>query len=188
MRSPCSTRDPTIALLPFHSKRSGLSGSEEPETSSIIAPSAKISPALMTQRFVAFDSLFALGFALVFKAISSLRTGCARKVYPSGDRANQVFPRNQKRKSAFHAGCSFHAPLQSFSKFPRKWQRPDQFWSGRTHISLRTILRQKPSKIDRQRKRESNRRHLANQRTEKMRRLLQLAMPASTAALRSPST
>jgi hypothetical protein len=67
-------------LGPFHSKRLGLLDPEEPETSSMIAPSSKISPGLMMQFFVAFDPLFALGFVLVFKTISSLRSGCARKV------------------------------------------------------------------------------------------------------------
>src|ERR1022692_223351 len=62
---------PTLAFFPFHSKKSGLSSPEEPETNSIIVPSAKISPALI-MRFVAFDPLFTSGFALVFKATSSL--------------------------------------------------------------------------------------------------------------------
>jgi hypothetical protein len=62
---------PTLAFFPSHSKKSGLSSPEEPETNSIIVPSAKISPALI-MRFGAFDSPFTLGFALVFKATSSL--------------------------------------------------------------------------------------------------------------------
>src|ERR1700693_4995012 len=62
---------PTLAFFPSHSKKSGLSSPEEPEANSIIVPSAKISPALI-MRFGAFDSPFTLGFALVFKATSSL--------------------------------------------------------------------------------------------------------------------
>jgi hypothetical protein len=61
---------PTVAFFPFHRKKSGLSSPEEPETNSIIVPSAKISPAVM-MRFVAFDPPFTLGYALVFKATSS---------------------------------------------------------------------------------------------------------------------
>ena len=81
VRPPCLTRIPTVTFFPFHSKRSGLLGPEEPETNSIIVPSAKISPAL-TMRFVAFDLLFASGLALVFKATSSWRGGCAQKLTP----------------------------------------------------------------------------------------------------------
>src|ERR1019366_2277445 len=82
MQSPCLTRAPTVALRPFHSRTSGLFSAEEPAISSIIAPSAKISPALMMHLSVAFDSLLALGLALVLKAICSLRGGSARKVHP----------------------------------------------------------------------------------------------------------
>jgi hypothetical protein len=63
----------------------------------MMAPPAKISPVLMMQRFVAFDPLFALGLALVFKAISSLRPGRAREVLPSGAGANQCFPETKSQ-------------------------------------------------------------------------------------------
>src|ERR1019366_4593970 len=64
MQPPCLTRAPTIALRPFHSRRSGLSNPEELATSSIIAPSRKISPVLMMQLSIAFDNLFA--FRMIF--------------------------------------------------------------------------------------------------------------------------
>src|ERR1035438_2650048 len=54
MQPACSTRGPTVAFLPFHSRTSGLFGTEEPAISSIIAPSAKISPALIMHLSVAF--------------------------------------------------------------------------------------------------------------------------------------
>jgi hypothetical protein len=57
----------TVASRPFHSKQLGLLSPEEPETSSIIAPSAKISAVLMMHLLVAFDTLFGLVFTLAFK-------------------------------------------------------------------------------------------------------------------------
>src|ERR1019366_448928 len=67
MQPPCSTRGPTFTLRPFHSRRLGLLGLEEPEISSIIAPSAKLSPVLRKVS-VPFDALLALIFSLVFKS------------------------------------------------------------------------------------------------------------------------
>src|SRR5712692_7021652 len=125
MQLQCSTRGPTVALVPLHSKRSRLLSTEEPETSSIIAPSAKISPAVMRQRFVAFDPLFALGFALVFKAISSLRSGCAKRTTVWRPRKIRYFP-EPETQSPFHTDPAFKRPLQSVCRFPNKWQRPDR--------------------------------------------------------------
>jgi hypothetical protein len=115
MQPPCSTRGATIAFLPFHSKRSGLLGSEEPETSSIIAPSPKISPALMMQHFVAFDPLFALGIALVFKAVSS----CAPAVHERHNRLAtaqvRYFPETKNANLHFTRAAVF---MRHRNRFP----------------------------------------------------------------------
>src|ERR1700690_1105481 len=73
-------RVPRVAFFPFHSKRSGLSSPEEPETNSIIVPSGKISPALI-MRFGAFDPSFTLGYAFVSKATSSLAQRLCTKTH-----------------------------------------------------------------------------------------------------------
>src|SRR5271165_4057753 len=55
-----------VAWFPSQSKRSGLLRPEEPQTSSTMDPSGKISPALMT-RVIASDLLFILVVAFLFK-------------------------------------------------------------------------------------------------------------------------
>jgi hypothetical protein len=112
-------------LLPFHNKRAGLLTPEEPATSSSIAPSAKISPLLVMQRFVAFEPFFALGFVLVLKSNPLLCAAAPRNVAVCRRTNHGIFP-EWKRKSVSHDSC-FHAPLRSFSRFPHKWQRPDRF-------------------------------------------------------------
>jgi hypothetical protein len=62
-----------VVWLPSQSKRSGLLSPEEAETSSINAPSGKISPALK-KVLVPFDAPLALIVSLMFK-ISSRRGG-----------------------------------------------------------------------------------------------------------------
>lgn len=88
---------PTLAFFPSHSKKSGLSSPEEPETNSIIVPSAKTSPALI-MRFVAFDPPFTLGFALVFKATSSLAQRLCTKTQTRPATAKMRVSQKQKAK------------------------------------------------------------------------------------------
>jgi hypothetical protein len=70
---------------------------------------AEISPPVMMQLFVAFGPLFALVFALLFKAVFSLRDDCAQHI-PSGD---PIIIYLRKRECVLHAG----------SCFPRHWNR-----------------------------------------------------------------
>src|SRR5260370_42688451 len=91
----------------------------------------------MRQRFVALEPFFALGFALVFKAISSLRSGCAKRTTVWRPRKIRYLL-EQETQSPFRTDPAFKRLLQSFCRFPNTWQRPDRLAEPR-HTSSQDL-------------------------------------------------
>lgn len=101
-------------------RESGLLSPEELETSSIIAPSPKISLAVV-MLCVAFDPLFALAFVLVFKA-TSLCTAAVHDTHSPATVPKLGVLSNQKRNLD-----STPVPAHRGAHLAINGKRPDRF-------------------------------------------------------------